>query len=503
MRQYAFLLLAVLVCAGCTAVSTGQASVDGDKCRVIILTDIENEPDDAESLVRLLLYSNRIDICGLVATTSTHLRDRVAPETIHREIDAYGKVRGCLLLHESGYPRAAYLHSVVKSGLPRYGMRGVGEGMDSEGSDWIIRELKKDDPRPLWISVWGGVNTLAQALWKMNDTLPQAAMEKYISKLRVYTISDQDDSGPWIRSTFPGLFYIVSPGEYAVATWTGFNTTAGIAEPEKVSNGWIAANIQQGHGPLGACYPDVAYGMEGDTPSFIGLIPNGLNDMEHPDWGGWGGRYELYTPELLYMQCGDSTKKVFTGGIPAAAETRPVWTNAEDTWTPWVANDFGVAVRPAEYSSKGFTETIYRWRSAVQNDFAARMDWCVSTFDEANHPPVPSVKAFTSCPAYSVDNFRMEPIEDLTVRSGQIIMLDADGSSDPDGDHLSYLWYQYPEAGSYKGKVDIWGAPDIRHVKLQAPEVSGPETVHIILEVTDKGTPALTRYARVVLNVMP
>jgi hypothetical protein len=131
---------------------------------MVVLTDIENEPDDTQSMVRLLLYSNAIDLQGLIATTSTHLKSTVAPESIHQLVDAYGEVRANLLLHEPGFPEAAALHALVKSGLPVYGMGGVGPGKDSEGSEWIVRVLEQDDDRPLWVSVWGGANTLAQAL---------------------------------------------------------------------------------------------------------------------------------------------------------------------------------------------------------------------------------------------------------------------------------------------------------------------------------------------------
>ena len=81
---------------------------------------------------------------------------------------------------------------------------------DSEGSNWIIKVLEEEDNRPLWISVWGGVNTLAQSLDKIKKTKSQKEAKRLISKLRVYTISDQDDSGLWIRNNFPDLFYLPS-----------------------------------------------------------------------------------------------------------------------------------------------------------------------------------------------------------------------------------------------------------------------------------------------------
>src|SRR4030042_1469114 len=262
------------------------------KCRVIILTDVENEPDDTESLVRLLLYSNVLDIKGIIATTSVHMKKEVHPESVLKVIMAYGKVRENLLKHESGFPEADSLRQLVKQGLPEYGMGGVGTGKDSQGSDWIIKILEENDPRPLWICIWGGPNTLAQSLYKIRQTRSEADAMKLIKKLRVYTISDQDDSGVWMRKYFPDLFYIVSPGGYGTSTWSAINTVVPGLSNETISNKWLAQNIQQGHGPLGAVYPDVAYGMEGDTPTFLYLIINGFNRPEHPDWGGWGGRYE-------------------------------------------------------------------------------------------------------------------------------------------------------------------------------------------------------------------
>ena len=172
----------------------------------------------------------------------------------------------------------------VKKGLIKYGMLGVGDGKNSEGSDWIIKVLEEKEDRPLWISVWGGVNTLAQALNKIKNTKTEAEAKTLVAKLRVYTISDQDDAGIWIRNNYPDLFYIVSPGDdYSSATWSAINSFVKGIHNDEISNNWLAQNIQQGHGPLGAVYPDVAWGMEGDTPSWLSLIPNGLNEAEHPD----------------------------------------------------------------------------------------------------------------------------------------------------------------------------------------------------------------------------
>ena len=269
-------------------------------------------------------------------------------------IQAYGEVRANLKKHEAGFPSAKGLLKLVKEGLPQYGMLGVGDGKDSEGSDWIIKVLEEKDERPLWIPVWGGVNTLAQALYKIKNTKTETEAQRLITRLRVYTISDQDDSGIWIRNNFPDLFYIVTPGDhYGSATWTAINTFVKGIDNTKISNTWIAQNIQQDHGPLGAAYPDVAWGVEGDTPSFLSLIPNGLNDPEHPEWGGWGGRYELYKPDFAKTKKGDSS-------VPLAPETREIWTNAIDSYTPYVYNEYGRAVRKDTASFTGYKVTLWR-----------------------------------------------------------------------------------------------------------------------------------------------
>lgn len=169
---------------------------DQGKPRVIVLTDIENEPDDAQSLVRSLTYVNQFEVEGIIATTSIWLRNQTAEWRIHEILEAYREVQPNLEKHETGYPTYNELKGKTKAGIPLYGMNGVGEGKDSEGSDWIIMNLKKDDPRPLWVLAWGGPNCLAQALWKLEQTESSEDLKQYIRKLRVYTISDQDDSGP-------------------------------------------------------------------------------------------------------------------------------------------------------------------------------------------------------------------------------------------------------------------------------------------------------------------
>ena len=445
------------------------------KKRVVVLTDIEADPDDAESMVRFLTYANEWDVEGLIATTSIHQKTRVAPESINKILVAYKKVQPNLVKHEKGFPSYEELLSKVKKGLPVYGMEGVGEGKDSEGSDWIVQTLENHDDRPIWFCVWGGTNVLAQALWKIRHTKTAAEGDKLYQKIRIYNISDQDDTGPWIRKNFAKLFYLVTPGyNYADAAWLGMSFPFPGSNTEVISKDWLAIHIQQGHGALAAAYPDVAYGMEGDTPSFLHLINNGLNNSEHPDWGGWGGRYEFYLPSFRNSNTGMFKRDNWPQD---ESETRAIWTNAEDSVTG--VDDKGY---------KSAQATIWRWRQAFQNDLAARLDWCVKPYGECNHPPI----------------VKLAIRDSFSVKSGESFYLNADGAYDPDGDSMSYLWFQYKEAGTYPETISLKPyAANLYNLPVIAPQVKTIQTIHFILQVTDKGTPALTRYKRVIVTVLP
>lgn len=461
-----------------------QDQAPAQRQRLFVLTDIGNEPDDTQSMTRLLLYSNSIDIEGLAASTSTHMKHDVNPAMIHKLISAYGQVRPNLMLHQTNWPTEAYLHGIVKAGLPKYGMQAVGEGQDSEASDYLIACIERQDSRPLWVTAWGGVNILAQSLYKMQQTKSPKELERLIAKIRVYTISDQDDAGCWIRTRFPNLFYVCSPVSYGQSTWTGFNSAQ--VDPEKVSYDWLLENIRQGHGPLGACYPEVSYAMEGDTPSFLGLIPNGLNHMEHPNWGGWGGRYELGIPNVPLDQIRD--------GVEHTPETRPIWTDTRDTYKPYNNRlSFFAQMRDTtKFTSQH--ATIFRWRDATQNDFAARMRWCHTTYREANHTPVIKV-------VYAGNEILAD---EVTVKGGSVISLDATHSTDPDGDALNMYWFQYTEVGSCKESLLGTHAPNEQYLHdLVVAKVKKPETLHLILQVTDNGTPAMTAYKRIIFNIKP
>jgi hypothetical protein len=444
------------------------ADADSSKPRVFVLTDISNEPDDEESMVRFLVYANEFCVEGIVATTSTWLRKNTREDLIQRQLSAYEKVLPNLSKHAAGYPTYNDLKKVVATGQPEYGMAAVGRGKTTEGSNLLLKAADASS-LPLWVCVWGGANTLAQALFDARELRSTAEMKTLISKLKVYAISDQDDAGYWLRKEFPDLFYIVSPSstdskEYYRATWTGISGDRWYKNGprykfEMVDNPWLEKNIRINHGPLGELYPKLEYIMEGDTPSFLGLINNGLGWIETPSNGGWGGRYKLY--------------KYY-------GETRAIWTNTIDT-------------RDCITMENGNPEctdqaTIWRWREDFQHDFAARMDWCIqSDYKNANHNPIAVING-----DYSKNIIHQK------VKAGDAVSLNAGKSTDPDGNKMKFTWFIYDEAGNGKGMLK--GSEDVIASFTALPSKQ-EQNMHVILRVEDNGSPKLVSYRRIIFHV--
>ena len=464
------------------------------KPRVFVLSDIGNEPDDQMSLTRLLLYSNDYDIEGLVAVTSTWQRKKVSPEIMQKVISNYGKIRSNLLKHADGFPAAEDLSNLVEAGQAVYGMAALDKAKMSNGAELLVKTVDRKDPRPLYVTIWGGANTLAEALLHVREKRSCEELEAFVSQLRIYSISDQDDTGPWVRREFPDLSYIVSPStlngeEYGSATWTGiggdkYYRNAPGADFTTVSNKWLDDHVRN-KGFLGETYPKYIFIMEGDTPSFLGLINNGLASYRNPGWGGWGGRYIFRQP---------------TG------ESHPIWTQGGDSY-PGSPNsrDTVTGVDGKRYTSD--QATIWRWREAFQHDFSARMDWTMKEYKDANHNPVVIVNGDSS----------KEPIL-IEAKVGEPVMLSAVGTSDPDGNNLTYKWFYYQEAASAiskpvkpeeivgeRGETELEVQPRVRiegSDREEAKVLPQSEGVaHIVLAVEDDGEPGLTSYRRVILDI--
>jgi hypothetical protein len=430
------------------------------KPRLLVLTDIGGDPDDQQSMIRLMTYANEFDIEGLIAsatgTPGESKADVTRPDLIREIVGAYGKVRFNLLLHQPDYPRAESLLDRVKSGNPRRGVKCVGAGHDTDGSRWIVKAGDRDDPRPLNVVVWGGSTDLAQALWRVRNDRTTEELKRFISKLRVHAIGHQDDTGPWIVEQFPDLFYILSKAAEKHDMREGAYRGMYLGGDESLtSREWVDANVRKGRGSLGALYPTKTWTApnphgclkEGDTPSWLYFLPTGLSDPAHPEWGCWGGRFRP-AGRGLYRDATDTVGKV---------------TDAR--------------------------ATVWRWRPAFQADFAARMAWCVKPARGANHAPTSVLNGDKGL-----------GVAELNARPGEKVNLTAAGSSDPDGDHLSFHWFVYPEAGTY-GRDALLSDATAETTALRLPADAAGKTFHVVLEVMDNGEPALTRYRRVVIHV--
>jgi hypothetical protein len=448
--------------AGLVAVHAIARAEDlSSKPRLVVLTDIGGDPDDTQSLIRLLVHANEFEIEALIASASGTVgelkKDIVQPDLIRNVVKAYGQVQPNLSLHAEGFPPADQLLRRIHSGNPKRGQKNIGETHDTEGSRKLIELADCDDPRPLNITIWGGSTELAQALWRVRNDRSPEELKKFVAKLRVYTISYQDDTGGWIADEFPDLFYIASvvpPGrDKREAAYRGMYLGG---DERLTSLAWLDEHVRKNHGPLGALYPAKTWTApnphsalkEGDTPSWLHFLPIGLSDPQHPEWGGWGGRFT----NVAGKRFGDSADTV--GEVTDARAS------------------------------------VWRWREAVQNEFAARMDWCVAKREDANHAPQLNPLPTKPSPSHSV-----------SARPGQVAKLFGE-ATDPDGDELTYRWFVYPEAGNYPGEVSIAGQGS-KAAELTIPADLGDRKIHVILEVTDTGAPPLTRYRRYIVSADP
>ena len=243
--RIAVLLLFALSCQSLPAQPGPAESMDIDnepinphRPRIVNTTDLGADPDDRQSLVRFLVMSNEYDVEGLIVSTSCWRKHQEDTSMLDEIVDAYGQVVSNLQVHAEGYSSHERLEAISVMGQRGYGMSDVGEGKDSPGSELIIASVDKDDPRPLWATCWGGCNTIAQAIWKVQQTRSEDELREFLSKLRVYDVLGQDDAGTWIAKNFPDLLYIRATGVYGWAP----------------SDEWIDENVQS-HGPLGAVYP--------------------------------------------------------------------------------------------------------------------------------------------------------------------------------------------------------------------------------------------------------
>ena len=449
-RKFVLVLMAVI------GVNALQAAENDLKPRLVVCTDIapaDVEPDDMESMVRLMAYADMFEIEALITSVGWNCDPYPAEwaEYLQRVIEAYRKDVPKLMRRSGqqefmpledenkqqyiGYwPSADYVKSRAVMGSIHGGIKAIGADNDSPGSELLIRLADEDDTRPIYVAAWGGANTLAQAIWRVKQTRSAEELKKFVRKFRIYTITDQDmqysmrmnrsySSHMWLRKEFADDLQFV----WDEGTWQ--------EQCELGKRHWQQHkdNIQ-GQGALGGEYPTYKWGVEGDTPSFLYVMPNGLNNPEDPHQAGWAGYHER-------GMCADSLTTA---------------------WTSWQ--------EPLRSVSVGYKQRFY---PDELNDFMARMQWAAEGKGNLN--------------PYVV-------IPNDTINS---LSLDASKSFDPDGDNLQFSWWQQPEIGKTKVKIEQADQPI---ATLRIPADAKGDTIHIICEVHDDGPYHLPAYRRIIIK---
>ena len=425
-------------------VPEAASASDISRPRVIVTTD--GEADDQCSMVRYLLYADQFRTRGLIYSSSKHHwagNDDVAPKKWHgtrwiqEQLDAYATVFPVLRTH-ADFPEPADLRSQVATG----NIASEGD-MDAEtaGSQRIVHELLKPDTDPVWLLAWGGPNTIARALKSIAEQHPES-VEAVSQRTRLYLISEQDHTyRDYVAPNWPGINTLVCNA----STYGALAYRWEAALPRELHRyftaAWIQENLVNGHGLLAALYrprKDGAFRSEGDSPSFMHLIHTGLRRGENHDWSGWGGRFE---------------------------RRGNAWRSAKD---------------PGPHTSP-----LIPWIRAMQNEFAARADWCVRPVTAANHAPAPVVDGAL----------------DRRAAVGDRVSLRAHAEAERPGESLSFRWWQDTQSGCSR-PVAIMNADSATDAYFVVPDFAG-ETIHVVLQVSDDGVPPLSRWQRVVVHIDP
>ena len=417
---------------------TSWAANDNLKPRLVVCTDIapaDVEPDDMESMVRLMAYADCFEIEALITSVGWNCDPYPLEwqQYLFRVITAYGKDVPNLMRRsgqkkhlslkkeneqqELGYwPSAEYITSRAVMGSMYGGIRSIGDRNDSPGSELLIRLADEDDPRPIYVAAWGGANTLAQAIWRVKQSHSADELAKFVRKFRLFTITDQDM-------------------KYDMRMDRAYS-----------SHMWLRKEFQH----------DLQF-----------IWDNGLNNPEDPLQCGWAGYHER--------------------GICADSLTT--------AWTSWQ--------EPVRSISVGYKQRFY---PDELNDFCARMQWAAEGRGNLNPYIVftPQVKfdhpLTLKGAAMAVSNDTITLTVPPSVGKNDVftIRMDASKSFDPDGDGLSFLWWQQPEIGHTRIAIE---ASDESIATIRIPAKAIGDTVHLICEVHDNGPFHLVSYRRIIITI--
>ena len=440
-------LFLLLIIAGCLA---GQSYIFGQvkKPRVIVMTD--GEIDDHSSMIRFLLYTCDVEVCAVIETNSIFQREgHSKKDWYENQLEAYGRVWPNLVKHNPGYPTADHLRAVSFVGDEEHDhLRGLrekrwelipGAEITYRPDDW---EDTPGSDKIVEVLLEDNPEPVHIQAWGGGNTAARA-----FYKLK--TEHPDDYHRAVSKVVMYNIWYQDGAGNYietdhpeVTLIYCGSFAGTWNYRSQKNTYDFIEHHVKTNHGPLGALYPQ-DYVSEGDSPAFFYSLYNGLRNYEDPTYGGWGGRFEK-TPghDHVYIDAVDDGDK---------------------------------------------KKSLRIWIDDANQDFKARMDWCIAeNFEDANHQPLIKIKGDL----------------DRSVSPGETVRINAAKTTDPDGDKLSFTWRQYKEAGSYDALVKLQN-PVTDQVSFTAPDVSKAETVHIILEATDDGSPALKSYQRIIITVKP
>lgn len=508
----------------CFALGDVHGQPDDLKPRPRIVITADPELDDNNSMIRFLLYSSDVQVEGLVYTSSQfHWKgdgkgtkwfvpgreyarfglDKCPCESwrwakderfIHDIVDAYEKSYPNLKVHNSDYPTPDELRSRIRYGNIEFD----GDiSKDTPGSDLIKALMLDDKPGQLFITAWGGHSTIARALKSIQEqyeftTEWEAIRAKILRKVVLLPSGDQDDMyEKYIKPNWKGIEYRRFSGgpNYGY----GAQLRARPEDAALLTASWMKENVLD-RGPLGALYrvwgdgkqmvkgdimdyfglagytddqlrkmgyvvwmpvqPKGSWLGEGDNPTFMNMLANGLRAYEDGSYGGWGGRQITDQSQAISFQMSDTSQQAMVSVLSSA--------NRADRGV----NDF-----PDFFA-------------AAQHDFAARLKWSVTPkYSDANHEPVVKIEGPLHVLASAGETIRL---------NGQV--------TDPDGDKLTVRWWQF-RVGTSPHEVIISDPASLQaRVTVPKDAVTG-QTIHLVLEGSDNGKPALTRYQRVIVTV--
>jgi len=482
------------------------------KVNTIVTTD--GEIDDMDSFLRYLTYANEFNTKAIILTSSTFhwaggtvkMPDGSEGTTYTQSrwtgvtwpyvfFDKYEESYSKLSQHDPAYPTADYLRSIYAVGNIKY--RGEMDEITA-GSELIKKTiLENPNGEDLYVQIWGGSNTLARALRSIEEEYKDTPewdriYRKVSDEVMSHMILNQDATySNYIAVNWPEIRFINNSGVfwsfayqhgsrvpaatralYFEKAWTDTIREIGsplLSEYLTAGGGWDLRNLGRNENhpfyiPVSEEYPNAdtwgenenrglagnesrwTYNFisEGDSPAYFFLIDNGLRTYENPTWGGWPGRFSQVN-ERLWRD------------------------NAQDRQENGTYNN---------------NWTFIRWFPDIQTDFTARAQWTIADYNDANHTPKSGV---------------MNGL-DITGYAGETITLDG-VAYDPDGNELSYNWWQYHEADTYAGEIELHNS-DQASASFTIPEDANiGDTIHLIFEVKDDAKNPMKTYKRVVLTV--